>query len=484
MSRQFVFNNHISYLVAIAAVLSPLLVFPLVRGAGFHDNQRIVEAFCVLLSAVAAVGILLRRASVGHMSDRRSILSLMAFFLLGLVSCVLAYSPRHAFFEWANFLLLFVSSGLIASEIATRGDALLDQILRLCGLGCAFYILVEMIVYAALIKIGGQPLNARLIFGFDNYRFFNHVQTISLPLLVLLICRSKDGKNKIFPWIVASLWWMLLFVSAGRGTFIGLLAGIGVSWFCLRGHALQWCRVMLWSALAGLGAYLLFYVLLPLALGLQPFGFLFSVVDRTIQNPDSSRWPLWLRAWQMTMEHPWLGTGPLHFAHFGRDVQIGAHPHNWLLQIASEWGIPALFCLVAAIALGFKSLLGMRQSLGAEDVKNHVTLAAWLSIGVAILVDGLVSGLVVMPTSQLWIALYLGCVWGWVVSVRPAQIRQRLPMAVRVLGAMVMLAAVYLLINGLWPEMRDLPAYEELNLQKNLYADPVYRPRIWLGGYF
>lgn len=123
---------------------------------------------------------------------------------------------------------------------------------------------------------------------------------------------------------------------------------------------------MLWSALIGLGIYLLFYVLLPLALGLQPFGFLFSVVGRTIENPDSSRWPLWVRAWEIVMAHPWLEAGPLHFAHFGRDLQIGAHPHNWVLQIACEWGIPALLCLMSAIALGFKALLATRQYLGLK----------------------------------------------------------------------------------------------------------------------
>ncbi|NKI71931.1 hypothetical protein GN109_21130 [Collimonas pratensis] len=69
-------------------------------------------------------------------------------------------------------------SGLVASKIAAKGDALLEQLLRLCGIGCAFYILVEIVVYAGLIKLGGQPVNARLIFGFDNYRFLNHIQTV------------------------------------------------------------------------------------------------------------------------------------------------------------------------------------------------------------------------------------------------------------------------------------------------------------------
>ncbi|NKI71929.1 hypothetical protein GN109_21120 [Collimonas pratensis] len=100
--------------------------------------------------------------------------------------------------------------------------------------------------------------------------------------------------------------------------------------------------------------------------------------------------------------------------------------------------------------------------------------------------DGMVSALIVMPTSQLWIALYLGCAWGWIVSIKPVQEKAviRLSMPFRAGGVVVMLAAIYFLANGLWPEILNLPLYEEQNLQKNIYANPVYRPRIWLGGYF
>jgi hypothetical protein len=152
-------------------------------------------------------------------------------------------------------------------------------------IGISFFILIEGLFYIAAVTMGGQPSNASLIFGFDNYRFFNHVQTITLPLLALLISRRAGTKPNIFAWAVTSIWWALLFVTAGRGTFIGLVAGVLVSWGFLRKAALPWCRIMLWSALIGLGIYILFYVLVPLSLGLQPFGFLFSVVERTVKIP-------------------------------------------------------------------------------------------------------------------------------------------------------------------------------------------------------
>ncbi|WP_164840469.1 O-antigen ligase family protein [Collimonas arenae] len=475
-----------SYLIVIAGVLSTILVFSVAPGVGFYDNQRFFETLCTLLTAIFSCSYLFRFASFLRLCNSNLISQILLFFLLGAVSSIFAHSPRYALFEWANFLLLLAMLYLVALELATKNTPLLNQILRLCALGCAAYILLEIIVYMALIIKGTQPPNESFIFGFDNYRFFNHVQTITLPLLALLICRSSGSKQNIFAWAVTSIWWTLLFVTAGRGTFIGLLAGMFVTWFCLRKDALQWCRTMLWSALIGLGIYILFYVLVPLSLGLQPFGFLFSVVDRTMENPSSSRWALWARAWELMLAHPWLGVGPLHFAHYGRDLQLGAHPHNWILQIGCEWGIPALLCLMAAIGLGLKRLLAVRQYLDTKDVKNHTTLAAWLTIGVAILVDGLVSGLIVMPTSQLWIALYIGCAWGWTASMTPAaQVTTvRLSMTMRVGGIVILLASIYFLFNGLWPEILNLPAYEEQNLQKELYPHPLLRPRIWAGGYF
>jgi putative inorganic carbon (HCO3(-)) transporter len=156
------------------------------------------------------------------------------------------------------------------------------------------------------------------------------------------------------------------------------------------------------------------------------------------------------------------------------------------LQIGCEWGIPALLCLMAAIGLGFKRLLAVRQYLDSNDVNNHTTLAAWLTIGVAILVDGLVSGLIVMPTSQLWIALYIGCAWGWTVSMTPpTQMKTvRLSMTIRLGGILILLASLYFLFNGLWSEILNLPAYEEQNMQKDRYPDAILHPRIWAGGYF
>ncbi|NKI71932.1 hypothetical protein GN109_21135 [Collimonas pratensis] len=80
MDRQLAVKGHMSYLIAIAAILSPLLPFSLIRGAGFHDNQRILEVFCGALSAIVAIGFLLRHASDVRTSNIRLSCLLASFF--------------------------------------------------------------------------------------------------------------------------------------------------------------------------------------------------------------------------------------------------------------------------------------------------------------------------------------------------------------------------------------------------------------------
>jgi O-antigen ligase len=464
--------------VTASLAMSPFLVFPLVSGAHFYDNQRLIEIFCVLFALVAIWFQLIHASAIPQLLSRPLTLLLALFFLLGLVSSSTAYSPRHAFLEWTNLLLLFGAAWLVATEISAKGNLLLDKVLMLCGLACALYLLLEIAVYLSVLKTGVQPKPSQLIVGFDNYRSLNYVQTISLPMLGLMAARMPDRGRRLFWWGITALWWMLLFLSAGRGTFVGLAAAIAMVWCTLRRSATAWCRSMVLAGLAGLLAYLFFYAAIPLLRGLEPFGLLVTTVERTVENPTSGRLQLWIRALEMIGEDPWLGAGPLHFAHYGRDLQTGASPHGWPLQIGSEWGIPALFLLCGVLALAVLKLWQLRKIV---SVKEQDTLTAWLVTGLAILVDGLVSGLIVMPTSQLWIALYVGCAWGWTYSISPSfktvDIRpSRVHFFLLTLGALLM---IYALVNGIWPELK------ELNVRNDFYSETkVLYPRIFSNGSF
>lgn len=475
-------------LVAAALAASPLVFFPLVAGASRYDNQRLLELLCVVLAGLVVVG----RAVTGRLPlvvlHRHTAVLLGGFFLLGLLSAAFAYSLRHALLEWANLLLLLGIAWLIAGEIQRGGAAALDRLLRFCGWGCAVYLLVEIGVYAAVMRAGAQPATGSFVFGFDNYRFFNHIQTVSLPLLGLLAARTLDGAHRRFWWAVTALWWTLLFLSAGRGTALGLAAGLaGAACFSVSAGR-RWCFSMALSALIGLVAYLVFFAAIPVWRGLQPIGLFFAVVERSFESPASGRLLLWSRALDMVLAHPWLGAGPLHFAHAARDLRAGADPHNWVLQIASEWGVPALVLLVAVLGRAIRTLVAALRPLPGDATLPQPTTTALLVAGIAVVVDGSVSSLITVPTSQLWMAVYLGMAWGWIASRRnaPHAASRQVALGKRLAVMACAMGLLVALVWGVWPELQNLAGLraEALRLSPDSGASPVFWPRVWLHGYF
>ena len=478
-----------SCLLAAAIVISPLLYWSLLGGAGYHDKQRLVQLGGSVAAGLLVAWVFWRNLRLPHMVSKPVATLLAVFFALGLLSSTMAYSSRHALLEWSNLLLLLGVAWLVAMEVNRLGETWLDTLLLVNGLGCVLYVLLAITVYGVMLRTGQQPGASLLIPGFDNHRFFSHTQTVSLPLLALLATRTQDRERKVFWWSITVLWWMLLCVAAGRGTVMGLLAGSGVIVCLWRNRsARHWCLSMWATGLSGLTAYLLLYVLLPVANGLKPFGFLVTAVERSVDNPTSGRLQLWARALEMVANHPWLGAGPLHFAHEARDLQLGAHPHSWVLQVASEWGLPATLCLAVAVTIGLGALWRARVFLLADDTRDTCTLAAWLVAGIAIVVDGLVSGLIVMPASQLWIAMYLGCAWGWVSLRRggqPVTLSDVPARGTRVAVLVLVPLLVCALLLGVWPEMRDIQAHEQQANQDSRGTSSVtLRPRILRAGYF
>lgn len=469
--------------VVVMAVASPLVFWPLLVGASRYDNQRLLELICVLLAGALLVGRSFIRQGSSAVRPSAGVAPLLAvFFSLGLLSAAQAWSPRMALLEWGNLLLLCGMAWLIAEEVGRGGDESLNRILRASGAGCIAYLVLVFVTYGAMLRTGQQPDAGRLIVGFDNYRFFNHVQTMTLPLLGLLAMRSS-GQARWLWWAVWSLWWALLFLSAGRGTALGQCVGL-VCVALLGGRpGLRWAKGVVCCALGGLLVYLALFVAMPLLLGVQPVGLLFDVVNRSIEAPSSGRGLLWSQALDMIVWQPWLGAGPLHFAHAARALDAGADPHNWVLQIGSEWGVPALLLLLLAVGVSLRGVWRTTPSPG--DSMAATARVAWISAGVAIVVDGTVSSLLTVPTSQLWLAVVAGCMWGWCCQ------QHKLPRATTggagwhyrgVLAAVWLLALAGVLYGSL-PDATDLVGQQSA---AHLADRPgaVFWPRIWINGYF
>lgn len=468
------------------ALLGALLLNFLV--AERHDGQRCVE---LLLLAFCAATVILRRGHIQAIAatGRTMRLSLLGFFTLGLASAIAAWSLRHALYEWSSLLLLALLAFVVATEVGAavgrHGDAALLRILQAAGFACLLYSLRVVLMYAAALANGYQIDMHGLAVGFSNVRFLNHAQTALLPLLVLLTLRAPAKGTLRRTWFgLASFWWALLYVSEARASVLALAAGCATVFLLRRHHARAFLRTMVLTAMVGGVVYAAAFILLPVLAGLQPLGSAANLMARTASDPASGRQFLWARGWALITAHPWLGVGPLHFAHYGAgEVQFAAHPHNWMFQFGAEWGTPALACIVAVIGAGMRALLRAGQRIAVTDLPQQQILVTFLVCIVAILVDGLFSGVFVMPQSRLAIVLVTGCAAGWVRSLDGKMAPAPAPL-VRHAAAVLVLAAACVLAWAVAPDVVAHARQAPLNAAEAAANQGMRWPRMWEAGFF
>ena len=461
--------------------LALLVNFVLMSG---HDHQRLLEIGALLVAACAVL--FLAPTTLTNLWTRRANRPLAAFFVLGILGSITAFAPALAFCEVSILFLLYMWSLVLAEEIADHGAPTLLRSLQVLGAVSTLFASQFVVAYIGSFSLGMPLDNADLTPGFSNIRFFNHLQTSTLPLLILLCCLTPKVSKLRWAWLaVTTYWWMVLFATTGRGTLLGMAAGCAVVALLARKRAWPYLRMVILTATLGVLAYFLFLAIVPELMGMagmQSFSF---AIERTAADPTSARWPLWHLAVALIAQHPWLGVGPMHFAHYTGLLRIAAHPHDWLLQIAAEWGVPALLCLLIAVASGVRGLLRAGAHIDRDDVANQAIFSALLAGAVAILVDGLVSGIFVMPQSQLAVALYLGCAIGWQRSIIPATPVAAAPSgAWRLAGMACIVAAMAGVVAGAWPEALARLRNEALTPAQQALNNGDQWPRLWKAGHF
>lgn len=451
--------------------------------ASWHNEQRCIE----LLALAACVLLFVMRGGVARTVaalPRPAGICLSVFFLLGLASTVQAYSLRYAAYEWSILFLLLLTAAGVADEFRRAGTDGRQHVLQLLGMIGVLYSLRVLLNYSAHLQIGTAIDMHRLAVGFGNARFLNHTQTALLPLIVLLCLRAAKGSLMRRVWFaLAAFWWALIYVSEARATILGLAAGCAAAYLLRGRHAHGYLKTILATALAGAIVHVLGFILLPMLAGLPPVSLPATVVERTVADPTSSRTLLWHLALRLIAEQPWLGVGPHHFAHYGASLYVGAHPHDWMMQIGAEWGLPALLCLLGAMALGFRGLVRSGARIATADLPNQQMLVALLVATAAIFVDALFSGVIVMPQSQLAVALVIGCGFGWTGSLDGTTKTAR-PTVLRYVLAILAVTAMGVLAWSVAPNLVRQAHNAALTPAERALNPTTQWPRLWEAGYF
>ncbi|MGY3023611.1 putative inorganic carbon (HCO3(-)) transporter [Pseudomonas lurida] len=451
------------FLVAVVC----LLIIGICAPFGGHDLQRVMQ---VTIGVCAALyGLSFSRAE--QLVDRPTALGLALVVALGLVSSMLARQPLWALVEVA----VFVSCGAIAMAFALlrrQGGEPLDRalilvVVLLCLIKSIQYLHAGALAFTSATRTLDPDV---LLSGFSNKRFYGQFQTFTLPLLalpLLIPALSRSLKGAVF--VLLCVWWMIAIGGGTRGTWLGMgAAGVVVS--VLGPWGRRWLGWQLAAVLGGLLLYWLLFTVLADYLGIQ---ILNDARDR-LTTSLSGRGPIWWQAWHMLVERPWLGFGPMHFADIANE--IAAHPHQAILQWASEWGVPSALCVAVLAWRGGWATFGLLRKRGQCAERADLMRLCLFAALVGALVQSMVDGVIVMPNSQVWLALVVG--WLMALHVWRAPLAAELPLAWRAWKTLSVLAVGLLIVIA----ARDVPHIKQAQQQYLDSHGGWLQPRFWAQG--
>ncbi len=280
----------------------------------WHDQQRFFQI--VLLCVVLAFSCFLRFSDFPRWTS-----AVMAMvFLVGAISSINASFPIWVFVEWGRYVALCVlvmQFSLWAESPKWRGFFILAIVL-LAGISAYQFLVFYIIDFFS----GIRSLDIdNLFYGFSNPRFLGQFQVIFIPVLGFLLLKVfRERGRYLVPLMISlslvlSVQWCLIFGLGGRGVWGCLIVSqVALAVIVPR------CRVLLYIQLMFIffGAilfYFLFYIVADSA-----------GIRETLRVGLSSREVIWELAWRMSVEHPFLGVGPLRFA--AEVNPVAAHPHQ------------------------------------------------------------------------------------------------------------------------------------------------------------
>jgi putative inorganic carbon (hco3(-)) transporter len=446
------------------------------RGLGYFDNQRLMEILAVSVALIC--NLVLQKKLVINRNQLISNLMRLLFMCI-VVSTFLSPSPRHALQEISLLIGLIYLSIFIAILMHQFKDLLVKSLLCAIHLGALIYLIGFFAGYLASF-IEQIPLRWPEPFhGFTNLRFFNQYQlwTLALMSLPLLTIQHEKRSLKLLIFALISGWWMMLFASAGRGVLLALFTS-GVATYALYGKmTLPFFRLQLAASLTGFGTHILLFRIIPYFL-IDPLYSGSALTGSLLRFTTMDRLALWQKALTMIQEHPFFGVGPMHYAWYPNE--IAAHPHNSILQMAAEWGIPAS---AIVLILSFYGLYRWLKTFShftlssSVELYRHLPIILFFTLITNVLYS-LVDGVIVMPMSQVMMSVLIGLMFGCYAALEEKQDQIHSINNIKFYKLSASITLVTLLCS-LWPDLIPRITGEDEKIPIIL---EVEGPRFWKSG--
>jgi len=478
-----------------------------------YDVKRLLELclLCLIFSAVLLNGHL-RTAFHQQIACMPAWvrIGLPVFFGIGVLSSIhnarSITSLYYSLAEVALLGLLVLAVLCIAACRRVAGRRFDQAAALLLGLVALAVGMQELLGVFAAWNSGMEFNPAIALLHYSYPRFYNQVQTWSIPAIAALpLIIPGKPLVRLFCLAALGLEWYVMLATGGRGSMVSVTAATLLAVLLLPRIK---STLAVYSIAGLLGGLLIYGLVLMGHQNVQPQQPADSAqrhkaaaIDESSKHSRSERanvritgdgeglfsealtgdriWTfsgrltLWLDSVRDSGSNPLLGIGPMNFACSG-PLYRSAHPHNFPLQIASEWGIPALLLLLLMLACGWTALWRSLRTTGNEQDQDTPPLAGFLATALlAAMLHACLSGVMVMPASQVAGMLVCGWLLGSIPLPRPVWSAHYSP-------AVILAAALAVSVAFLGFIRQEL-AVAETRLEQTAMLDRAI-PRLWQNG--
>jgi putative inorganic carbon (HCO3(-)) transporter len=362
---------------------------------GVFPDFTVIKALGLLGFAWAALRLAAGDPAARLLGSRPAQLFVVFLAVIAVVALAHGTGFQYAISRFLGFLVF-----LPFVIVAVRSQRDLGRVLATMVLS---YIVVFPYAVRQMIRFG-----ERLGVGLYETNYLATILVLLVPMAFVLASQEPRPLRRAF-WTGGGLLLVLMvFLTSSRGGFVGLLAAGMVFVYRRRGLA---------GALAVLMLLLGGALLLPTDLGSRALATIFrdgGDLPPGLEASNRAHVALFWAGLRMIGDSPLLGVGPLNFKSLSTlytGLSQGNIAHNTFLEIAAEFGLPALAVFLLMLAATFRTLGGATRLTGSPEARQLAGWAEGLRAGLA---GFLVGGCFISAQYEkfLWLSVFVTIVLG------------------------------------------------------------------------